>query len=119
MIRAGDAVIVALAVALIAGLAVHVYTDATPHIVRIAHGDHEHRDYPAWQARRIPVAGPLGDTLIEIADGRVRVVASPCTQKLCVRAGWLDASGEATACVPNRVSVALLGDDPRFDAVNF
>lgn len=119
MIRAGDVVIIALAVVLVVLLGLRVYTNSPPRTLRITDGQHEHRDYPVWQSRRISVQGPLGETIIEIDDGRARVLASPCTQKLCMRSGWLDAAGEATACVPNRVSVALLGDDPRYDAMNF
>lgn len=117
--RVGDAVIIAFAVVLVAVLGSRIYTNAVPRMLRITDSGHEHTDYPAWQARRITVRGPLGETVIEIDDGRARVLASPCTQKLCVRSGWLDAAGEATACVPNRVSIVLLGDDLRYDAMNF
>lgn len=119
MIRAGDIVIIALAVLLIALLAAHPHGEGKPQVVRVMGGAHEHQDYPAWQSQRISIPGPLGETVIEINAGRARVLASPCSRKLCIRAGWLDAAGEATACVPNRVSVALLGHDPRFDAMNF
>ena len=119
MIRRGDAVIGALALALVAGLALQVYTGGAPHTVRITSGNGNQRDLAAWHAQRVSIRGPLGDTVIEIDAGRARVVASPCTQKLCMRSGWLDNAGDATACLPNRISVALLGGDPRFDAVNF
>jgi len=119
MIRIGDIIITLAGIAIVSALAASVYSGGSVHTVQIMGPGHVPADYPAWQDRQVRVTGPLGDTLIEIRGGRARVLTSPCTQKLCLRAGWLDSAGAATACVPNRVSVALLGDDPRFDALNF
>lgn len=119
MIRAGDIVIAFSGVAVIAVLAFNIYSDAAPRVVRVMQGDHEAVDHPAWEDRKFSVGGPLGETVIEIHDGRARIVQSPCGKKICIRAGWLDAAGDVAACVPNRVSIALLGNDSRFDAINF
>lgn len=118
MIRPGDIAILLAGVALIAGLGWNVAGGDAAR-VRITHAGHEHRDYPLDRAQQLRIDGPLGATVIEIRDGRVRVAASPCSGKLCLRAGWLESAGEATACVPNRVSLVLLGADARFDAVSF
>lgn len=69
--------------------------------------------------RRIEVAGALGVSLIEIKDAQVRFVDSPCGNKLCVHSGWQRHAGETTACLPNQVSVRILGRDRRYDAINF
>lgn len=119
MIRRGDIVILLAGITLVIALGVNVYTRDAAHFLRVTQGDHSHADHPAWQQQRLVIPGPLGNTVIEIRDHRARIVESPCTQKLCRRAGWLDSSGDTTACVPNRVSIALLGDDRRFDAMNF
>lgn len=119
MIRIGDIVIVAIGVALTAALSVTVYSSANADIVRVTQGRHEHRDFSLAQQQRVSISGPLGETVLEIDAGRVRVIASPCSRKICLRAGWLSSAGDATACVPNRVSIALLGSNPRFDAMNF
>ena len=54
----------------------------------------------------VAVPGPLGETLVEIRDGRVRVHSDPSPRQLCVRQGWLQ-PGEVAVCLPNRVSVEL------------
>lgn len=117
--RPGDAVIALAGAAAVAALALNIHTGETVRTLRVTQAGHAHADYPAWRDRQIVVNGPLGETVIEIRDGRARVLRSPCTRKICLRAGWLDAAGDAAACVPNRVSIALLGDDARFDAINF
>ena len=53
------------------------------------------------------VAGPLGLTHIEIKDKAVRVVDSPCRDKICVQMGWLRNGGQWAACLPNRVFLSI------------
>ena len=48
--------------------------------------------------------GPLGNSRIEIQNGKVRVAADPSPRQLCVRQGWIPPGG-AVVCLPNRVSV--------------
>lgn len=69
--------------------------------------------------RELRIAGPLGTSVIEIRDGRVRFVSSPCHGQLCVHAGWLHFGGEFTACLPNRISLAVVGRELRYDTINF
>lgn len=75
--------------------------------------------YPLTENRRITVRGTLGNSIIDIHDGRVRFVDSPCQGKQCIHTGWLNADGQIAACLPNGVSVTVQGRDSRFDAVNF
>lgn len=119
MIRAGDIAIILIGLLLISSLAMQVYTRQPVENIRVVQGDQRPQDYPIREDRRIRVDGPLGPTVIEIRDRRARIASSPCTQKLCIRAGWLATSGDAAACLPNRVSLALLGGEADFDAVTF
>lgn len=43
-------------------------------------------------------------------DG-ARFVSSPCPDHICVNAGLLTRAGEAAVCLPQRVSVRLVGQD--------
>jgi len=72
-----------------------------------------------YQNRRIEVKGKIGISVLEVKDGKIRFVSSPCDTKQCVHHGWIQHSGEIIACVPNTVSVRILGPDPRFDTMNF
>jgi hypothetical protein len=69
--------------------------------------------------QQLEVPGPLGHSHIRVQDGRIRFEDSPCPNKLCVHTGWLSQGGEVAICLPNRISVQVLADDPRFDAINF
>jgi len=59
---------------------------------------------------RFEVPGPLGTTVVEVAGGAVRVVDSPCRQKICQGMGAIEEPGEMSVCVPNRVVVVVRGD---------
>ena len=60
-------------------------------------------------ARRT-VHGPLGETVIQVRGGRIRIAESPCPHKICVRSGWIDRAGRMIVCLPNRVVVRVQGD---------
>ena len=66
--------------------------------------------YPLDADRLERIPGPHGDTLVEIRSGAVRVVDSPCPDKLCVHAGAISRPGQWIACLPNRVLVRIGGD---------
>jgi hypothetical protein len=55
------------------------------------------------------VQGPLGETVIQVRGGRVRIADSPCPHKICVRTGWVDQAGRMIVCLPNRVVVRVEG----------
>lgn len=67
----------------------------------------------------LTVDGLLGETEIEVRAGRVRFIDAPCSNKQCILRGWVERSGDMAACLPNRVSVSIIGQDSWFDAVNF
>jgi len=63
--------------------------------------------YPLSANRTLEFEGPIGVTHVLIADRSVRVTESPCRDKICIAAGHLDATGQWTACLPNRVFVVV------------
>lgn len=69
--------------------------------------------------RQIEVPGPLGNTLIAIEPGRVRVVSDPGPRQYCVRQGWLMRPGEIAICAPNRVSVQVTGRTKVYDSLSY
>jgi hypothetical protein len=77
------------------------------------------RILPLYPDQELHIQGALGESVIRIEQGRARFVASACTNKVCIQRGWIDAAGQTSACLPNRVSIQVLGRDARFDAVNF
>ena len=66
--------------------------------------------------RLIRVPGPLGETVVEIRNGQVRIQSDPSPRQLCVRQGWL-APGDTAICLPNRVSIER--GHSGYDSINY
>ena len=67
--------------------------------------------------RVINVEGPLGATTVIIEDGEVRVVDSPCREKICIKMGGKKRVGDQIICVPNRVIVEITGESESVDGI--
>lgn len=118
--KPGDWLVLALAMLLVGGLLAHGWSAPAGAQVRIYVAGEVYGEYPLDTARTLSITGRRGASIIEIAHGAVHFAASPCTGKFCVRSGWLHDSGAAAACLPNRVSLEILGHgQPRFDSINF
>ena len=76
-------------------------------------------EYPLGAPQSYTVAGPLGDTVIEIASGRARVLSDPGPRQYCVQQGWLTRPNAIAICAPNHVSLSLAGRDPGHDSLNY
>jgi hypothetical protein len=64
------------------------------------------------------VKGRLGESQIEVKEGSIRFITSPCHSKFCIHAGWLTKNGDFVACLPNQVSIELHNlKDRKFDSV--
>jgi hypothetical protein len=73
---------------------------------------------PLSQNRIVHISGPIGETEVEIKDGKARVRKSPCNRKLCIKSGYIQYADRFAACLPNRVVVRVLGGEHRgIDAV--
>lgn len=118
-LTAGDAVVVLAAALLIGWLYAALWSGAPALEVEIRSGGKHIETLTLAENRIVDVAGPLGISHIEIKDAQVRFLDSPCANKVCVLSGWHRHAGETTACLPNQVSVRILGRDRRYDAINF
>jgi hypothetical protein len=87
--------------------------------LQIRLGDKIYATYSLDQNRNIDIQGSLGVTRIVIANGKARFASSPCPNQYCVHQGWLSHKGQAAICLPNQVSLELLGAQKPFDSLNY
>ena len=115
-----DRILILLSVCTLPFLYLHLWLDAEPaNFVLIQSGSNDPVIETLQQDRLLHITGPIGDSIIEIRNGRTRFVSSPCTSQVCVHSGWLSSTGGFTACLPNRISLTLAGQNRHFDAINF
>lgn len=87
--------------------------------VQVRVGDKIYATYSLDQKRNINVNGPLGRATITIAQGKARFSKSPCNNQYCVHQGWLSHSGQAAICLPNQISLELIGTAKPYDSLNY
>jgi hypothetical protein len=75
--------------------------------------------YDLNQTRDLHIHGPLGDSLINIENGKVRFKQSPCSNQYCVHQGWLSRQGQIAICLPNQISLQLAGAKKIYDSLNY
>ncbi|HEY9198645.1 MAG TPA: NusG domain II-containing protein [Gammaproteobacteria bacterium] len=114
-----DALVVLGAAALIGTLYVALWSAESAQEVEIWSRGERVETLPLAEDRQLDIHGALGISHIEVRQAQVRFVSSPCSNKVCIHGGWLKHAGETLACLPNQVSVRILGRDRRYDAINF
>ncbi|HUX11749.1 MAG TPA: NusG domain II-containing protein [Spirochaetia bacterium] len=111
-LRILDILSIAMALGVVVLFTVQAYTGAGKSSEVSIQANGQYYLYPLDQDTEFSVSGPIGETTIQIRSHAVRVVSSPCRDKICIAAGWLSHSGQWTACLPNRVFVRVEGGDP-------
>ncbi len=87
--------------------------------LEVRQGNHVLGVYDLNQTKSLVVHGPLGVSEIIIQHGQARFKHSPCTNQYCVHQGWLHAAGQVAICLPNQISLELLGAVKPYDSLNY
>ena len=106
-----DYVALLLSVLTVVAAGIYAYGDSAEATEASIESDEGTFLYPLDVDRLVRVEGPIGETVIRVQDGRVHVHESPCRDQICVAAGWLEATGQWTACLPNRVFLRVEGGE--------
>ena len=118
--RPADAVVVALAALLVGAAWAALWRGGGPaEYAQVSAPGAPARTMSLAEDATLAVRGRLGESTLEVRDGRVRFIDSPCVGRLCVHAGWLARSGQVAACLPNGVVVEVTGGAREFDAIAF
>ncbi len=65
------------------------------------------------------IKGIKGVTKIMIDSGRVRFSAAPCPKKYCVHQGWINKANQMIICIPNQISISIVGTKRVYDTINY
>jgi len=117
-LKPGDWVVFALGLGIVIWLFMALWSNEPAGKVRIRSGDQIYATLSLDQQRTLEVPGALGISRIVIYNGQVRFEQSPCRNQYCVHQGWLHKAGQVAICLPNRVSLELLGTKS-YDSLNY
>jgi hypothetical protein len=77
------------------------------------------RETPLSYDQQIIVPGRLGVSIVNIQHHMARISSDPSPHQYCVHQGWLKQSGEIALCLPNQVSLELVGNRKIYDSLNY
>lgn len=61
--------------------------------------------------KTFPINTEYGYNLVEIGDGRVRVIEADCPDKIDVKQGYISETHEMIVCLPNRLVIEIIGEE--------
>ena len=65
------------------------------------------------------INGAKGKTKIIINNGKVRFSSSPCPKKYCIHQGWINKANQTIVCIPNQISISIVGAKRGYDTINY
>ncbi|MDD5922010.1 MAG: NusG domain II-containing protein [Eubacteriales bacterium] len=83
-------------------------------LIRV-HGK-EYGTYSLHQDRTVTVKKDGHRNVIKIQDGQVWMESSTCKNQICVHEGKISRTNQSIICLPNEVSVEIIGGRDGYDA---
>jgi len=119
LVRPGDVLVLVLAAGIVgASYAMFWGPRAEGDTALISVGHAPVAEVSLLEDRTFPVEGLIGDSILQVENGRIRFIESPCPGRYCIHMGWINRTGEVAACLPNGVVVEIRGGHREFDAIN-
>lgn len=64
--------------------------------------------YSLNQKKTVIIKGAIGNTIIEIDNGKFSFSESACSNKDCIKMGWISMANFPVVCLPNKVSAYII-----------
>lgn len=119
IVRVGDVLVVLLACALVLMLFQRYWLLGPATKVKVLQAGKTLGIYSLQQEKTLTIHGVLGDSVVHIHQGRVRFTQSPCPNKYCIHQGWLQRTGQVAICLPNQISIELIGHHKSVDSLTY
>ena len=115
----GDWLVIAISCVAIIFMFQQFWSIAPASKLKIRQGDKVFGTYDLNQIRELKITGEMGISLISIHQGKVRFKQSTCRNQYCVHQGWLSRAGQVAICLPNQISLQLMGAKSTYDSLNY
>ena len=75
--------------------------------------------YSLNQKLKKEIYNTKGVTEVIIDNGKVRFSKSPCPKKYCIHQGWINKANQIIICIPNKISISIVGGIKKYDSINY
>ena len=119
IIKIGDVLTIFIFIVLTGYLASILWNFPQGEYLKIQMGKQEIGSFSLNQNIAKIIEGPIGKTEVIIESGKVRISKSPCTKKYCIHQGWINQLNQIIVCIPNQISISVIGDQSDYDSLNY
>ena len=119
LIKLGDFIFILLFIFLILFIFTKVMNFPDGQYLKIEIGKNQEYFFNLESDLEKKLGGPLGSTEIIIKNKKVRIKNAPCNKKYCIHQGWINKMNQAIVCIPNQVSLSIVGTDASYDSTNY
>lgn len=57
------------------------------------------------------------EVFFKVENGAIAFVKSDCPDKICVRTGFISSRGQSAVCLPNRLTLRIVGENDKEDTI--
>jgi hypothetical protein len=115
----GDSLIILLSLVFIIFSFKTFWHFETGSVVQVNFKGEAYGNFSLFQDKKISLIGKEGESVIEIKDGQARLKSAPCRNQYCVQQGWIRFTGQMLICIPNEISIEILGKTKAYDSLNY
>ena len=115
----GDSLIILLSLVFIIFSFKTFWHFETGSVVQVNFKGETYGNFSLFQDKKISLIGKEGESVIEIKDGQARLKSAPCRNQYCVQQGWIRFTGQMLICIPNEISIEILGKTKAYDSLNY
>lgn len=65
--------------------------------------------------REITLSGEIGENIIQISDGHIKMLSAECPDQVCVNHGELTKGGTPIVCLPNKIVIKWENSSDSYD----
>jgi len=117
--RPGDFAVILLGMTLSVSLAISAWWTPAGSRLIIRSGGKIVAEPSLQKNQELSITGSLGISTVTIQNGRARISRDPSPRQYCVKQGWLSREGETALCLPNQISLQVLGARKPYDSFNY
>lgn len=71
------------------------------------------------RSEKITIKTDLGENIIDISNGKVKISDADCPDKICIKDGSISSPGSILVCLPHKVVVQIKGENVDADGLSF
>ena len=75
--------------------------------------------YSLNQSDKHIIKNSIGNAEVIIEEGKARFSKAPCKKQYCVHQGWINKVNQIVICMPNQITISIIGNKESYDTINY